>query len=121
MIGRLDPKTGEDLKFMLPTRVNIAPNLEHNINYDSGASAPINVELDGDGNAWFVSLATSQIGKVSTDDVLTEYEITGLDSDGNTHPINIFQGPGFIWVTVEGDNVKQKDSNINQTEWYRPI
>ena len=117
VIGRLDPKTGEDLKFTLPTRDNIAPNLEHNINYDAGASAPINVELDDDGNAWFVSLATSQIGKVSADGVLTEYEITGLESDGNTRPINIFQGPkGFIWVTVEGDNTRQKDSNINQTK-----
>ena len=108
VIGRLDPKTGNDQKFILPTRANFAPNPEHTIDFDAGAGAPINVELDSDGNAWFVSLATSQIGKVSTDGVLTEYEITGLDSDGNTRPINIFQGPkGFIWVTVEGDDPDQ--------------
>ena len=108
VIGRLDPKTGDDQKFILPTRANFAPNPEHTIDFDAGAGAPINVELDSDGNAWFVSLATSQIGKVSTDGVLTEYEITGLDSDGNTRPINIFQGPrGFIWVTVEGDDPDQ--------------
>lgn len=117
VIGRLDPKTGEDQKFTLPTRANFAPNPEHTIDFDAGAGGPINVELDSDGNAWFVSLATSQIGKVSTDGVLTEYEITGLDSDGNTRPINIFQGPeGFIWVTVEGDNAEQTDSNVNQTK-----
>ena len=117
VIGRLDPKTGEDQKFILPTRDNFAPNLDHDIKDKAGASGPINVELDSDGNAWFVSLATSQIGKVSKDGVLSEYEITGLDSDGNTRPINIFQGPkGFIWVTVEGDNDKEKDSNVNQTK-----
>ena len=117
VIGRLDPKTGEDQKFILPTRDNFAPNLDHDIKDKAGASGPINVELDSDGNAWFVSLATSQIGKVSKDGVLSEYEITGLDSDGNARPINIFQGPkGFIWVTVEGDNDKEKDSNVNQTK-----
>ena len=117
VIGRLDPKTGEDQKFILPTRDNFAPNLDHDIKEEAGASGPINVELDSDGNAWFVSLATSQIGKVSKDGVLSEYEITGLDSDGNTRPINIFQGPkGFIWVTVEGDNDKETDSNVNQTK-----
>ena len=45
MIGRLDPKTGEDQKFMLPTRANFAPNPEHTIDFDAGAGGPINKML----------------------------------------------------------------------------
>ena len=49
--------------------------------------------------------------------MLTEYEITGLDSDGNNRPINIFQGPeGFIWVTVEGDDPDQDLPVDNKSE-----
>lgn len=68
VFGRFDPKTGEDLKFMLPTRTNFAPNFECNIELDSGASAPIDIKLDGDSNAWFVSLATSNVGEISKAD-----------------------------------------------------
>ncbi|MGB1776339.1 MAG: hypothetical protein ACPHGV_08385 [Synechococcus sp.] len=113
VIGMVDPATGEQEKYTLPTRANFTANFGHDI--DSKASGPINVELDQDGNAWFVCLQTSQIGKVSTTGEVSEYTIEGLASDGNTRPINIFQGPdGAIWVTVEGDNTSTPDQP-NQT------
>ena len=103
MIGWVDPVTGEQQRFFLSTRDAIAPNFDHE-KVKQEASAPINIEFDQEGNAWFVNLQTNQIGRISLANELSLYEIEGFGTT-NTRPINIFEGPqGFIWVTVEGDN-----------------
>ena len=103
VLGWVDPATGDQRRFELPTRAAIAPNFNHDV-IKSEASAPINIEFDSEGNAWFVNLQTSQIGRIDLNDELSLFEIEGFGTD-NTRPINIYQGPeGFIWVTIEGDN-----------------
>ena len=103
VIGWVDPVTGEQQRFFLSTRDAIAPNFDHE-KVKQEASAPINIEFDQEGNAWFVNLQTNQIGRISLANELSLYEIEGFGTT-NTRPINIFEGPqGFIWVTVEGDN-----------------
>ena len=103
VLGWVDPATGEHRRFELPTRAAIAPNFNHDA-IKPAASAPINIEFDQVGNAWFVNLQTNQIGRIDLNDELSLFEIEGFGTD-NTRPINIYQGPeGFIWVTIEGDN-----------------
>ena len=103
VLGWVDPATGEQKRFVLSTREAFAPNFDHET-VKPEASAPINIEFDQDGNAWFVNLQTNQIGRIDSTDELTLFEIEGFGTD-NTRPINIYQGPeGFIWVTIEGDN-----------------
>jgi len=103
VLGWVDPATGDQRRFELPTRNTIAPNFDHSV-IKPAASAPINIEFDQEGNAWFVNLQTSQIGRVDLNDELSLFEIEGFGTD-NTRPINVYQGPeGFIWVTIEGDN-----------------
>ena len=103
VLGWVDPATGDQRRFELPTRAAIAPNFDHSV-IKPAASAPINIEFDQEGNAWFVNLQTSQIGRIDINNELSLFEIEGFGTD-NTRPINVYQGPeGFIWVTIEGDN-----------------
>jgi len=103
VIGWVDPVTGEQQRFFLSTRDAITPNFDHEM-VKQEASAPINIEFDQEGNAWFVNLQTNQIGRISLANELSLYEIEEFGTT-NTRPINIFEGPqGFIWVTVEVDN-----------------
>ena len=103
VLGWVDPATGEQKRFVLSTREAIAPNFDHEL-VKPEASAPINIEFDSQGNAWFVNLQTNQIGRIDLNNQLSLFEIEGFGTD-NTRPINIYQGPeGFIWVTIEGDN-----------------
>ncbi|GEM_PF-1692336 len=103
VLGWVDPATGEHKRFELPTRPEIAPNFDFFL-VKPQASAPINIDFDREGNAWFVNLQTNQIGRIDLQDQMTLFDIEGFGTD-NTRPINVFQGPeGFIWVTIEGDN-----------------
>jgi streptogramin lyase len=103
VIGWVNPANGEQQKFILPTRANFGANFSHGIL--SNASGPIHVEIDQSGNAWFVNLLTSEIGRISGDGSIKFFEISGLASVDNTRPINVIPGPdGKIWVTVEGNN-----------------
>ena len=103
VIGWVDPATGEQQRYVLASRENIAPNFDHET-IKPGASAPINIEFDQEGNAWFVNLQSNQIGSVDLEGRLSLFKIEGFGTD-NTRPINIFQGPDdLIWVTIEGDN-----------------
>ncbi len=103
VIGWVDPNSGEQRRFTLPTRTNFGANFSYNIL--PNASGPINIEIDQSGDAWFVNLLTSEIGRVSKDGTIKLFEISGLESVDNTRPINVVPGPdGKIWVTVEGNN-----------------
>lgn len=103
VLGWVDPKSGEHRQFVLETRSLIAPNYDHEL-VKPAASAPINIEFDDKGNAWFVNLQTSEIGRIDEQNQLSLFRIEGFETD-NTRPINVFQGPlGYIWVTIEGDN-----------------
>lgn len=109
VLGWVDPATGEHRRFELPTRSEIAPNFDHEV-VKTEASAPINIEFDREGNAWFVNLQTNQIGRIDLQNQMSLFDIEGFGTD-NTRPINIFQGPdGFIWVTTEGDNATSAEN-----------
>lgn len=104
VLGRVDTRTDQHERFFLPTFGLVSPNHDHEW-VKPAASAPINIELDSRGNAWFVNLQTNQIGRVSAEGELDLFGIEGFASGSNTRPINIFEGPdGLIWLTVEGDN-----------------
>ena len=114
VLGWVDPATGEHKRFELPTRPEIAPNFDHEL-VKPLASAPINIDFDQEGNAWFVNLQTNQIGRIDLQGQMSLFDIEGFGTN-NTRPINIFQGPdGFIWVTIEGDNRPVFAENKQQT------
>jgi hypothetical protein len=115
VIGWVDPASGEQRRYVLDTRANFGANFGHGIL--SNASGPINIEIDDAGNAWFVNLLTSEIGRIDTSNNLKLFPIMDLASEGNTRPINVFQGPdGYIWVTVEGDNNSSLPANSLQNK-----
>ena len=110
VLGWVDPATGQHQRYVLSTREAIAPNFDHE-QVKPAASAPINIDFDQEGNAWFVNLQTNQIGRIDLSNELSLFEIEGFGTD-NTRPINIFQGPeGYIWVTIEGDNRSEAEGS----------